>query len=87
MLWDWLFKEVCSVASCSFCSKILKALVKRNEVVGEQKEDTLAMQIKTSHWFTLGDYVVGNFCFINQYNSMLGVFLLILRVILVSAVK
>lgn len=38
--------------------------VKGNKVAGEPKEHILAMQIKTSHWFILGDYVVGDFCFI-----------------------
>lgn len=61
--------------------------VKGIKVAGEQKEAVLAMQIKTSHWFILDDYVVGDFCFIKQYYSMWGVFLLILKVILVSAVK
>lgn len=37
---------------------------KGNKVAGEPKEHILAMQIKTSHWFILGDYVVGDFCFI-----------------------
>lgn len=67
-------------------AKTLKC-VKGNKVAGEQKEDNLAMQIKTSHWFILGDYVVGDFCFIKQYYSMWVFFLLILKVILVSAVK
>lgn len=44
--------------------------VKGNNVAGEQLEDILAMQIKTLHWFILGDYVVGNFCFTEQYYSM-----------------
>lgn len=35
--------------------------VKGNQAAREQKEDLVAMQIKTSHWFILGDYVVGDF--------------------------
>lgn len=49
-------------------------MLREIKVAGEQREDTLAMQIKTSHWFILGDYVVGDFCFIKQYYSMWGFF-------------
>lgn len=48
--------------------------VKGNQAAREQKEDIVAMQIKTSHRFILGDYVVGDFFALSNNSRAWGFF-------------